>query len=228
MQNLPACSIIIPVLNEAPLVPSQLGRLQSLRAGPHEIILVDGGSTDETVDLAQLLVDRVISSERGRSAQMNAGAAVASHPVLVFLHLDTQLPREFETEIQALQHSDYVWGFFPVRLDAAGRVFKLIAWAMNQRSRLSRVCTGDQVLCVKRAVFEQMGGFAPIALMEDVEICKRLRKISSPTVFSTPVLACGRKLQQEGVWRTITLMWYLRLAYFLGADPQRLNERYYD
>ena len=222
-----ACSIIVPVLNEAQLVQSQLRRLQSLRRQGHEVILVDGGSTDQTVDLAQPLVDRVATSQRGRSSQMNAGAAVARHSLLVFLHLDTQLPSQFDAQVQALDLSDCVWGFSFVQLDAPSFAFTLIAWFMNQRSRLTRVCTGDQVLCVKRASFERLAGFAPIALMEDVEICKRLRKISAPTIFPAPVLASSRKWQKEGVWRTVLLMWRLRLAYFLGADPQRLSEQYY-
>lgn len=228
MYNVSACSIVIPVLNEAQLVQPQLSRLQQLRVEGHEVILADGGSADQTVALAQSLVDLVVTSERGRGAQMNAGAAAARHSLLVFLHLDTQLPSDFESQIWGLQHGDCQWGFFPVRLDTKGFTFKMIAWFMNRRSRISRVCTGDQVLCVKRAVFEQLEGFAPIALMEDVEICKRLRKISSPHIFSAPVLASSRKWQAEGVWRTVVLMWRLRLAYFLGADPQRLNERYYE
>ncbi len=221
------CSIVIPVLNEAQLIESQLSRLQQLRRHGHELILVDGGSSDRTIDLAQSLVDHVIVGQPGRSAQMNAGAAVAGHSLLVFLHLDTRLPVQFETQLQSLQRSDCVWGFSPVRLDATGFAFKLIAWFMNHRSRITRVCTGDQVLCVQRATFEQIGGFAAIALMEDVEISKRLRKLSAPYVFSEPVLACSRKWQSEGVWRTVLLMWRLRLAYFLGADPQRLSEKYY-
>ncbi len=221
------CSIIVPVLNEAQLIQSQLSRLQSLRRQGHEVILVDGGSTDQTVELAQSLVDRVIASQRGRSTQMNAGAAVASHTLLVFLHLDTQLPSQFDAQLQAFGRSDCVWGFSPVQLDVPSFAFTLIAWFMNQRSRITRVCTGDQVLCVKHAAFEQLAGFAAIALMEDVEICKRLRTISAPHIFSDAVLASSRKWRKEGVWRTVMLMWRLRLAYFFGADPQRLREQYY-
>lgn len=204
-----------------------MARLQALRAQQHEIILVDGGSADQTVALAIPLVDRIVASSRGRGVQMNAGAALASHSLLVFLHLDTCVAQQFDRQIQALQHSDRVWGFFPVQLDAQGPAFKLIAWSMNTRSRISRVCTGDQVLCVKRTTFEQLGGFAAIALMEDVEICKRLRRISAPYRFSAPVLASSRKWRQEGMCRTVILMWRLRLAYFLGADPAQLNKRYY-
>ncbi len=222
-----ACSILIPVLNEALLIQPQLNRLQQLRRQGHEVILVDGGSADRTVDLAKPLVDRVVASQPGRSAQMNAGAAVARHSLLVFLHLDTQLQSQFETHVTAFQHSDRVWAFSPVQLDEPGFTFKLIAWFMNHRSRITRVCTGDQVLCVQRAPFEQIGGFAAIALMEDVEISKRLRKLSAPYIFSEPVLACSRRWQKQGVWRTVLLMWRLRLAYFLGADPRRLSEKYY-
>lgn len=227
MRNVSACSIVIPVLNEAQLVQSQLSRLQALRRQGHEVILVDGASADQTVALAQPLVDRVVSSKCGRSAQMNAGAAVARHSLLVFLHLDTQLPTQFEAQLHAFRDSDCIWGFSPVRLDANGLDFKLIGWFMNQRSRITHVCTGDQVLCVKQAPFERTGGFAPIALMEDVELCKRLRKLSGPHIFSEPALVSSRKWQKEGVWRTVMLMWRLRLAYFLGADPQRLSEQYY-
>lgn len=221
-------SFIIPVLNEAAIVQQQLRQLQTLRESGHELVLVDGGSADGTVELARPLVDVLVCSAPGRSTQMNAGASAARGSLLVFLHIDTALPAAFSQNLQTLAHSDSCWGFSPVRLDAAGLAFGVISWFMNMRSRLTRVATGDQVLCIKKSTFGQIGGFADIALMEDVEICKRLRKLSAPTIFAAKVMACGRKWQRDGVWRTVLLMWRLRLAYFLGADPRRLRAKYYE
>lgn len=220
-------SFIIPVLNERAIIVEQLSALQVLREQGHEIILVDGGSNDNTVELARPYVDRVVESRPGRAIQMNAGCAKATRQYLAFLHIDTSLPIDISQQLQKFSNSNSNWGFFPVTLASKKLVFTVIAWFMNKRSRLSYIATGDQLLLVSNETFLGLGGYAPIALMEDVEICKRLRETASPWLADSKVCCDIRKWQKYGVMRTTLLMWSLRWAYFFGADPKDLHERYY-
>lgn len=217
-------SIIVPVRNEATGIVAALKPLQPLR-GELEIILVDGGSTDETVALATPLVDRLIHSAPGRATQMNAGAAVASGNWLLFLHADTRLPDGFISLLPA-PGSPHRWGRFDVALSPSSPLLAVVAWLMNWRSRLTAVCTGDQAIFVERSLFEQLGGYAPIALMEDIELSKRLRHHCKPLCLSERLTTSSRRWQQYGTLRTIALMWQLRLRYWLGADPADLARRY--
>lgn len=221
-------SIIIPVLNEAATLRQQLPALQSLRRHGHQVIVVDGGSTDASVEAARELADMCLGSAPGRARQMNAGAAQATGDVLLFLHIDTALPAGAEQLVSAaLADGKYSWGRFDVRLDGQHPAFRVIAWAMNLRSRLTAVATGDQAIFVRRAVFEQVGGYADVPLMEDVLISKTLRRLSRPACLRTPVLCSSRRWQRHGILSTIVLMWQLRLAFFLGASPVALHARYY-
>jgi rSAM/selenodomain-associated transferase 2 len=178
------------------------------------------------------LADRVIVSARGRALQMNAGARTeqaAGADVLLFLHADTQLPPQADRLIfRTMSNSDRCWGRFDVTIDGAHRVLRLVETLMNLRSRLTGVCTGDQAIFVARGAFLALDGFAPIALMEDIEFCRRARRLSPPLALRARVLTSARRWQRHGVWRTIVLMWRLRLAYFLGADPDELARRYRD
>lgn len=217
-------SIIMPVRNEAAGIVAALTPLQPLR-GELELILVDGGSSDDTVPLARPLVDRLIQSAPGRATQMNAGAALAHGDWLLFLHADTCLPNGF---IRLLPEpgSPHRWGRFNVRLSPSSPLLAVVAWMMNLRSQLTAVCTGDQAIFVERPLFEQLGGYAPIALMEDIELSKRLRHQSKPLCLSERLTTSSRRWQQNGTLRTIALMWQLRLRYWLGADPRELARQY--
>jgi rSAM/selenodomain-associated transferase 2 len=218
-------SIIIPVLDEAATIETALRAMASFLARGAEVIVVDGGSRDGTVDLARPLADRVIAAPRGRAMQMNAGAAIARGHVLLFLHADTQLPADFDrTIVDGLAQSGRVWGRFDVRFDGGG--LTLVALMMNLRSRLSGIATGDQALFVTRAAFDAAGGFPPIALMEDVAFSVRLKRIGRPLCLRACVITSARRWKKNGVLRTILLMWRLRLAYFFGADPIRLAKAY--
>lgn len=212
----------MPVRNEAVGIRQTLAPLQALR-GELEIILVDGGSTDATVERAGPLVDHILTSPPGRARQMNTGAAAASGDWLIFLHADTRLPVGF-TAIIRQQVTD--WGRFDVQLEPASPLLRLVAWMMNQRSHLTGVCTGDQCLVVRRDVFQQLGGYADLPLMEDIELSKRLRRHSRPARLRPPLTTSSRRWQKHGVVRTIVLMWWLRLAYWLGVSPQRLARWY--
>ena len=220
-------SIIIPVLDEAGGIVAALDALAPLRTRGDEIIVVDGGSSDQTAALARPLADEVLTGARGRARQMNAGGTIARGDVLVFLHADTRLPPQAERLIlDGLSDSGRAWGRFDVAIEGAHPLFPLIAAAMNARSRLTGITTGDQAMFVTRAAFNAIGGFPEIALMEDIEFARRLKRISPPLSLRARVTTSGRRWQQRGVLRTIVLMWRLRLAYFLGAEPEALARRY--
>jgi rSAM/selenodomain-associated transferase 2 len=219
-------SIVIPVLNEAEHLSAKLHALQVLR-DRCQLIVVDGGSDDISPTLAEPLVDKLILSSRGRGRQMNAGAAQANAEILLFLHADTRLPEQAIDWITQAVAQGYQWGRFDVAFDSPKPVFKLIAFMMNQRSRLTGIATGDQTLFMTRAAFTAVGGFPEIALMEDIAISRQLKKLGKPACIKDKVVTAARRWQQHGIGKTIVLMWWLRLAYFLGADPDDLAERYY-
>lgn len=220
-------SIIIPVYNEAETLVAFLQPLQSLRAQGCEIIVVDGGSRDDSVSLAAPWVDKVQCSDSGRARQMNCGAALASGNWLLFLHADTQLPDSLPALLQSLASQVSGWGFFPVVLSGRAKLFRVIERAISLRSRLSGVATGDQAMFVARSLFNRVNGFAPIALMEDVALSKQLRRHAKPQVWHQPVQTSSRRWERDGIVRTVLLMWSLRLGYCLGLSPERLVRVYY-
>ena len=226
-QQQPALSIIIPVLNEADHIADTLHALVPLRARGAEIIAIDGGSADATVALATPLADHVLASARGRATQMNAGAAAAHGDVLLFLHADTRLPADADRLLlEGLAQTGRSWGRFDVMIEGRHPLLPVIAASMNARSRLTGIATGDQAMFVTRTAFNAAGGFPEIALMEDIELARNLKRISPPLCLRARVTTSGRRWEQRGVLRTIFLMWRLRLAYFFGAKPTELARRY--
>ncbi len=223
----PTLSVIIPVLDEAATIGDTLRSLQPLRDNGVEVIVVDGGSRDNTPELARAMADRVIGSTRGRAVQMQAGAQAARGSILWFLHADTLAPRNADCLIrQALLDGAACWGRFDVRFREARGLLRLVAWSMNKRSRLSGIATGDQGIFVERSCFEQTGGFPPIPLMEDIALCRALKRLSAPACPDQYLETSARRWLQHGTVRTILLMWGLRLGYFLGISPQRLASYY--
>jgi rSAM/selenodomain-associated transferase 2 len=220
-------SIIIPALNEAAGIGATLQPLQALRARRHEVVVVDGGSTDGTPELARPLSDRVVASARGRARQQNAGAAVASGAVLLFLHADTRLPEGADRLVlDGLRTTGRGWGRFDVRLSGAHPMLRVVERMMAVRSRATGIATGDQAIFVRRDWFARAGGFPEIPLMEDVALSRTLRGMGAPLCLRERVVTSSRRWEERGVWRTIALMWRLRLEFALGADPARLAERY--
>jgi rSAM/selenodomain-associated transferase 2 len=220
-------SIIMPVLDEEPGIAAALETLSVLRARGAEVIVADGGSRDRTVALARPLCDRLIVAPRGRAAQMNAGAAAARGNVLLFLHADTALPPDADRLIAAgLARSGRAWGRFDVRIDGPHPLFPLIAATMNLRSRVTGIATGDQAIFVDKAAFAAVGGYPDIALMEDIVLSRRLKRLSRPLCLSAQALTSARRWEKHGVVRTILTMWRLRLAFFFGAAPDKLAARY--
>ena len=215
----------MPVLDEAAGIAASLASLRPLRERGAEVIVVDGGSRDGTRSLAAPLADRVIESPRGRSLQMNAGAAAATGEALVFLHADTRLPDRADAAIAAAL-ATHEWGRFDVTIEGRSRWLPVVAAFMNARSRLTGIATGDQALFARRAAFASVKGFAPIPLMEDIAFSRAMKRRGAPACLAARVRTSGRRWERHGPLRTIVLMWRLRLAYFLGADPARLAERY--
>ena len=220
-------SIIVPVLDEAGAIAAALDALAGLRAAGHEVIVVDGGSTDGTPDFAAPRADRVARAPRGRASQMNAGARLANGDVLLFLHADTRLPpRADRSVLDGLAGSGRAWGRFDVRIEGRHPLLRVVGALMNARSRWTGIATGDQAIFVRRDAFAAVGGFPPVALMEDIALSAALKRVSPPFCLRDRALTSGRRWESRGVVRTVLLMWWLRLRYFLGASPERLAEIY--
>ena len=220
-------SVIIPALNEADYIGATLARLQPARARGHEVILVDGGSADDTCGIAAAGVDRILQCGPNRGAQMNLGAGAAGGDILLFLHADTLLPGEFDRILDDRGAAGNAWGSFDVRLSGGHFAFRCIERMMNLRSRLTGVALGDQAIFAGRRLFERLNGYADIPLMEDVELAGRLKKVSSPIRIGQPVVSSSRRWEQHGIARTVLLSWQLRCCYAIGADPRKLAGKYH-
>jgi rSAM/selenodomain-associated transferase 2 len=216
-------SVVVPALNEARGIRAALEALAPLRARGHEVIVADGGSNDGTAQIALGLCDQVVSAPRGRAVQMNAGARMASGGALLFLHADTRLPSEADAAVLSSLKS-HLWGRFDVKIEGRHPLLKVVGCAMNLRSRLTGIATGDQAIFVRREAF---AGFPEIALMEDIAFCKAMKRLGPPACRRETVITSGRRWESRGVLRTIVLMWRLRLLYFLGARPDDLARIYY-
>ena len=222
----PALTLVVPALDEAAGIEATLHALQPLRARGAELLVVDGGSHDGTAALAAPWADRVLESPRGRALQMNAGAAAARAPVLLFLHADTRLPDAADAHIATALAGGADWGRFDVRIAGRHPMLRVVAAAMNLRSRLSGIATGDQAIFVRRELFQRVGGFPDQPLMEDIELSRRLRALGRPACLRARVVTSGRRWESRGVWRTIVLMWRLRWRYWRGESPQTLARAY--
>ncbi len=218
--------IIVPVLNESAVLSQQLNEFDVLRAMGAQVLLVDGGSNDRTVQLARDAGFDILESVRGRARQMNAGARAAQSDLLVFLHVDTHLPRGALYQIEHHLNGKSSWGRFDVRIVGSSPWLKVISFCMNWRSRLTGIATGDQTIFMTREAFNKVGGFPEQPLMEDIEMSKRLKRLSPPVCLPERVVTSGRRWDQNGVWKTILLMWRLRWAYWRGVPASELARLY--
>ena len=222
----PLISVIIPVFNEGEILLSALRSFQTLRQQECELILVDGGSDHLPEAQVKALTDQFIVTKRpGRAAQMNAGASKAKGDLLWFLHLDSRLP---ENAVEALRHHTGMnsWGRFDLQLSGNHPMLRLVEWMINLRSRVTGIATGDQGIFISRLLYERVNGFPDIALMEDVAICRRLKRVTKPVNLHERLCTSSRRWEREGIIKTILLMWWLRFAFALGADPSRLAKIY--
>lgn len=221
-------SIIIPVLNESASIEKTLACLQPALQHGHELIIVDGGSSDDTAVKCKQYTRKVFFADSGRAKQMNVGAANASRDVLVFLHADTLLPENFiELIFNAIDNKKCQWGFFKVKLSGARYILRIISYLINVRSCLSKIATGDQTIFVSKTLFESINGYKEIPLMEDIELSRSLKKHSKPFCINSFVTTSSRKWENEGVFKTIYLMWKIRLFYFFGMSAHKLVKIYY-
>jgi len=220
-------SVIIPTLNESGHIDSTLMYLEAVRQQGHEVIVVDGGSQDETVELARRRADKVIQTVPGRAQQMNVGASHATGDILWFIHADTQIAGNAAQQIvKVLGNKHNYWGRFDIQLSGKHLLLRVVERLMNLRSCITGIATGDQGIFVRRTCFEAIGKFKPIPLMEDIEISRRLKKWSRPCCIHDTIITSSRRWEENGVLRTILLMWRLRLAYALGVSPEKLAHDY--
>ena len=220
-------SVIIPVLNEETMIAATLQSLVTLK--PDEIIVVDGGSGDQTREIAERFGVQVLLGARGRARQMNSGAAHASGEALLFLHADTRLPPSAFADIAtALNDPHCVAGRFDIELEGSHWMLKFIAALINWRSRATKVGTGDQAIFLRREIFLRMGGYPEIPLMEDIALCRALKRMGGIACLRSRVVTSARRWENDGVWRTIVRMWTLKLLYLAGVAPARLQQFYAD
>ena len=220
-------SVIVPVLNEEKSIAATLRALAQLQT--YETIVVDGGSHDGTRAIAAEFPVKIVAAERGRARQMNRGAREASGEVLLFLHADTCLPPTAFADIAAaLGDPRAVGGRFDVALDGSHWMLPVVARLISYRSRMSKVGTGDQALFVRREVFQRMGGFPDIPLMEDIAFCRALKRLGEVACLRSRVITSARRWEVDGIWRTIFRMWTLKLLYLMGVSPEHLKQFYAD
>lgn len=220
-------SVIIPVQNEAKNIGRLLQELQSCRDRGHELIVVDGGSADETILIARPWVDNLLETGAGRATQMNAGASKANGEILWFLHADSQVPENADKLIvNAVTNGSSIWGRFDVRLSGRNPSLRMVEAMMNLRSRLTGIATGDQAIFISKDLFEKAGGFPDQCLMEDIEISKKLKKYQSPVTLRETLITSSRRWEEKGILKTVLLMWTLRAAYFFGVPVEKLCLRY--
>jgi len=221
-------SIIIPSLNEAAFFSTQQAYLKSILQQGHEIIVIDGGSSDDSINLAEKIGCKCKVTKASRGHQLHAGANLSTNDILLFLHADTALPSSgLNSIVNAFTYSKSSWGRFNVSFINNAFIFKIIAWFMNKRSCLTGIATGDQAIFIKRKTYFDSGGFPNIPIMEDIELCKRLKKHSRPICLQDAVTTSSRKWEQQGIIETILLMWRLRALYFFGVSAEKLVKQYY-
>jgi len=243
MTAMATVSIIIPVLNEANNLPLLLDNINKLNPNPQQVIVVDGGSNDDSIGIIRSFINELMldndrkidwqmtESKAGRALQMNAGAALATGEVLLFLHADTQLPiNAIESVSEAMKRAE--WGHFDVQIASRQPTLRLVSQMINWRSRLSGIATGDQAIFISQSLFERIGNYPNQALMEDIELCKQLKGkqlkgMAKPACLKSKVITSARRWQQHGTWRTIILMWHLRFDYWRGVSADNIKARYY-
>jgi rSAM/selenodomain-associated transferase 2 len=222
-------SIIIPTLNEAANIEKSIASIPISQQ--IEVMIVDGGSRDQTIEIAQRLGVKILSATGGRAIQMNVGAGVATGEILLFLHADTLLPAGFATMVQtALASKDLtpIAGAFALRIDAPQWRLRLIEWGVNWRSRFGKMPYGDQAIFLTAETFQQLGGFPELPIMEDFQLMWQLGKLGRIEIISTPVITSARRWQQRGILQTTLVNQMMIIGYLCGVSPTQLSCWYRD
>ncbi len=222
----PTISVVIPVLNEEKLLPAALQALKELAV--EEIIFVDGGSSDASRRLIQAYGYRCLESRAGRARQMNTGAKASLGDIILYLHIDTMVTSCNILNIRKAYNQGFLSGRFDIRFTYTSLTYCFISYFMNMRSRLTKISTGDQALFVRRDVFEEVGGYPDIPLMEDIALAKKLKRLGRVACLRDTVVTSSRRWQRHGVLRTVLQMWSFRLLYWLGVSAHSLAEMYRD
>lgn len=218
-------SIIIPVLNEVNKIAKTITIAQS---GKNiEILVVDGGSQDNTVELVQALGLKVLFASPSRANQMNVGAKAATGEILLFLHADTLLPRKFARNVRrVLCQPNIIAGAFALQIDGSLKGLRLVEKGVNLRSHFLSLPYGDQAIFVKTETFKALGGFPLLPIMEDFEFVLKLRNYGQIAIIPTPVITSCRRWQKLGVWQTTIINQLAIAAYFLKIPPERIAQWY--
>ena len=217
-------TVVIPALNEEQVIRRSVH--SAVSAGAIEVIVSDGGSRDQTVERAiEAGASSVVRSMPGRGVQMNFAAHLATGQFILFLHADNELPEQALRQICV--HEEAAWGAFQQQIDSRRKVYRLIEWGNDLRVRWRQVPFGDQGMFVRRTLFEELGGFAEIPLMEDVELSHRLRKVQAPVLLQGPLQISARRWEKKGVLRQTLTNWMIQLSYARGISVEQLAQKYY-
>lgn len=220
-------SVVVPIFNEESTILDTLNILDGLE-GDKEIVLVDGGSTDKTVDLIGNRA-KLVKSPKGRAKQMNHGSAVTTGEAILFLHCDSKVEKSVLKGIsKALIDTKVVGGGCKLEIDDPRLIFKIIAFGSNLRPKMSGIFFGDQGIFVRREVFDKIGGFPDIELMEEWEFCRKLKRVGKLVQISERIFTSARRWHKNGIWKTIWLMHKLKVLYLRGVEPEELNRIYRD
>lgn len=220
-------SIIIPVFNEEEFLEQNKDVLKSYITEENEVIVIDGGSQDNSVHVANQIGCKTFVTKPSRGYQLHFGALQSTNELLLFLHVDTELPTNALTIIsEVLAPNNKHWGCFEVCFSNSKLIYQIIAWFMNKRSCLTGIVMGDQAMFAKRESYFITGGFPDFPIMEDIQISKQLKKITSPVCLTNKVITSSRKWESQGVLKTIFKMWSLRLLFFFGLSPEKLAKLY--
>jgi rSAM/selenodomain-associated transferase 2 len=219
-----AVSVIIPALNEAATIASAI--VAARAAGAAEVIVADGGSSDDTIAIAAGLGARVMTGETLRAAQINRGVEAASHEIIIVVHADTLLPLGAAAAVEQALSNGAVFGAFRVEFLEGGARLAYVAFVINARTRLTRKPWGDQAQFARRETLLQMGGYPAFPIMEDYELARRMARAGRVAILPLPVRTSGRRFLTKGVFRTSFVNWMVILGYHLGVSPETLARWY--
>jgi rSAM/selenodomain-associated transferase 2 len=222
-------SIVIPTYNESGTIKNTITKLSEIVSADDEVIVVDGLSDDNTREIVSNFPDvKLLTSKRGRSTQMNLGAEMAKNEYILFLHADTLISATGLTLMKSQIISNGIgWGWFPIKLNSPKLIFRVLEIGANTRTRLTGVPLGDHGIFIRKELFNEVGGFPEMPIMEDIEFIRKIKAVSKGVEIKSPVSTSVRRFEKSGIIKTFVTMWVLRILYYLGISPKTLAS-YYD